>query len=135
MHYSALAAAAVVPLLVMSPALAEKTHTIPLRSQYGFRQHGEAVLTETGRNLTIAITVNMTPGEAPEFVHIHRGSCAHLGSPMSYDLEPIRNGRSTTVLQNAGFASFAGGPYSIVVHRTLAHVSMHIACGGPIPGR
>jgi len=134
MRYRALAAV-VIPLLVMSPAVAATTHTIPLRPQYGERQHGEAVLTQTGRNLTVVITVNMTPGEAPEFVHIHRGSCAHLSAPASYDLEPIRNGRSTTVLQNAGFASFAAGPYSIAVHRTLAHVSMHIACGGPIPGR
>lgn len=111
--------------------MAAQTQTIMLHAQHRSGEHGKATLTQTGRDLVVTFVVRPLHG-APQFAHIHRGTCAALGAPTAYEFQPIRNDRSTTTLKNTSFATFAGGAYSIAIHQTLAHVSLHVACGGPI---
>lgn len=113
--------------------LAAMLVTVPLRALHGSGEHGTATLTQRGADVVVNITVTHTaPESAPEFAHIHRGTCANLGAATTYELQPIRYGRSTTVLRNVDLKSFGTGSYAIAIHRTLAHVSQHIACGGPL---
>lgn len=113
--------------------VASQTYTVSLHPQHASHEHGTATLTQEGADLIVSIAVRDMPGSgAPEFAHIHHGRCGDLGSATSYDLQPIRDGRSKTKLKNVSLATFAAAPYSIAIHQTLAHVSHHIACGGPI---
>lgn len=122
--------------LGMAPAFAAHTYTVSLRPQHGSREHGKATFTQRGADVLVTIVVNEMPHPAaPQFAHLHRGTCGDLGTPAKYEFEPIRNGRSSTTLRNVSLAALTSAPYSIAIHQTLAHMSFHIACGGPISGK
>ncbi len=104
--------------------------TVRLYPLHASSEHGTATITQRGSGLIITILVTGTPsGASQQFVHFHRGTCEHIAVPAVYELEPIRNGRSTTELTDIGFETLIHGEYSIVVHETLSHGSPHVACG------
>lgn len=120
-------------LAMVSAAPAAQTRTVLLYSLHGFHERGMATVSQRGHDVVVRITMTGMPAEAPpEFAHIHTGTCAHLGTRAPYELEPIRDGRSTTVLKNLDMSTLTRGSYAIAIHQTLAHVSLHIACAGPI---
>lgn len=122
----------------LAPACAAETqtYTVPLRPQHGSLEHGKATFTQKGADVLVTITVKEMPHPAaPQFAHLHKGTCGDLGAPTKYEFTPIRGGRSSTTLKNLSLATLAAAPYSLAVHQTLAHVSFHIACGGPISGK
>ncbi len=120
-------------ILTTQAAFAAVTHTVALWPQHGSHEHGKATFVQKGPDVVVTIVVSDMPaGGAPEFAHIHQGRCGDLGAATKYDLEPIRDGRSVTTLKNVSLDMFARATYAVAIHQTLAHVSRHIACGGPI---
>jgi len=105
------------------------TFTLRLYPLHASNEHGTATITQRGSGLIITILVTGAPSGAPQFVHFHRGTCEHIASPAVYELEPIRNGHSTTQLTDVGFEALMHGEYAIVIHETLSHSSPHVACG------
>lgn len=132
--------AAVVTILLLALgatcAFAAQTYTVALRPQHGSHEHGKATFAQKGANVIVTISVKQMPHPAaPQFAHLHHGLCGDLGAPVKYELTPIRNGQSSTTLRNLSLATLTSAPYSIAIHQTLAHMSFHIACGGPISGK
>jgi|SRR5579862_7825040 len=106
------------------------TLTVPLHPLHASNERGTATIAQRGSGLIITIRVTGTPsGASPQFVHFHRGTCEHVAAPTVYELEPIRNGRSTTQLTDIGFEALIHGEYSIVIHATSSPSSPHVACG------
>lgn len=120
----------------IAPAFAAQTYTVSLRPQHGSHEHGTATFAQKGADVVVTIAVKEMPHRAaPQFAHLHQGTCGDLGAPTKYEFTPIRNGRSTTTFKDLSLATLTGAPYSLAIHQTLAHVSFHIACGGPIAGK
>ncbi|MGC9991643.1 MAG: hypothetical protein ABSD52_04465 [Candidatus Cybelea sp.] len=106
------------------------TLTVSLYPLHGSNERGTATITQRGSGLIITIHVTgTTSGASPQFAHFHRGTCEHIATPTVYELEPIRNGQSTTQLTDIGFEALIHGEYSIVIHKTLSHGSPHVSCG------
>ena len=123
-------------VLGMTSAPAAQTKTITLKPMYGSDVHGTAVLTQRGRDLVINIVLTgVKPGSPPNLAHIDPGTCGNFTRGTSYSLEPVVNGYSTSTLRNIDIATFAKRPYSVTIHKPLAHISLHVECGGPISAR
>jgi hypothetical protein len=104
------------------------TLTLTLYPLHGSNERGTATIAQRGSGLIVTIVVTGVPSGATQFAHFHRGTCEHIAASTVYELEPIRNGRSTTHLTDIGFEALVHGEYSIVVHQTTSHDSPHVAC-------
>lgn len=98
-------------------------HLLPL---HGSSERGTATLTPLGTGLIIAI--KMVGAAHPQYAHFHRGTCEHIEATAVYELQPIRNGRSTTTLTTVSLDMLLHGTYSILIHEALSHASPHVAC-------
>lgn len=114
-----------VALAVSSPPTI-KLDLLPL---HGSGEHGTATLTPHGTSLIISIQMVGLPPETIQYAHFHKGTCEHIESPVVYELQPIRNGRSTTTLESVSLDMLLRGTYSILIHKTSSHTSPHVACG------
>lgn len=128
-----LAAAALVfgALLPLNAAFAAQSVTVAIHPLGEPHERGTATFTQAGRNLVVNVRVTGTP-DAMQLVHIHAGPCSRPGKKTIYMLNPIRNGSSTTTLENVRLNWFARQGYTIGLHTVRAHISTHAACGGPI---
>ena len=133
---SALPLAAVLSAAVAASAAAAappRSETIALHAQHGSHEHGTATLTQHGADLVVVIAVAGFPaGGTPQAAHFHTGTCADLGKARPYDLNPVVNGRSTTTLHGVDLDALARAGVSLSIHKLLANVSLHVACGGPV---
>lgn len=131
--FGPLAAAALVlgALLAPGTASAAQSLSVAIRPLGEPREHGTATFTQAGRNLVVNVRVTGTP-DAMQLVHIHAGSCSRPGKKTIYMLNPIRDGHSSTTLENVRLDRFAQQRYTIGLHTVRAHISTHAACGGPI---
>jgi hypothetical protein len=93
------------------------------------REHGTATLVQHGSGLVVTVVVTGGASGVVQFAHFHRGTCEHIAASTIYELNPIRNGHSTTLLVDVGFEDLLHGTYSVVIHKTLSHASPHVACG------
>lgn len=118
-------------LLAPGAAFAAQSLTVAIRPLGEPHEHGTATFTQAGRNLVVNVRVTGTP-DAMQLVHIHAGPCSRPGKKTLYMLNPIRNGHSTTTLDNVRLNWFAQQRYTIGLHTVRAHISTHAACGGPI---
>lgn len=130
----AAAALAFSALLAPGAVTAAQSVTIAILPVGEPHERGTASFTQSGRNLVIDVRVSGTP-DAMQLVHIHAGPCSRPGKKTIYMLNPIRNGYSTTTLENVNFETFMREHYTIGLHTVRAHISTHAACGGPIAMR
>ena len=93
------------------------------------REHGKATLLQRGSGLMVTVVVTGGPTGVSQFAHFHKGACEHIAAATVYELNPIRNGHSTTLLTDVSFGDLVRGTYSIVIHKTSSHGSPHVACG------
>ncbi|MGZ6196456.1 MAG: hypothetical protein ACXWNL_02210 [Vulcanimicrobiaceae bacterium] len=129
------AVAAIAALCATSAlALAQGTRseTIHIYPQSEAHEHGTALFTQHGSDVIVEVALTGMPTDAPQAVHIHPGTCADISSKVTFDLDPLINGRSTTTLKNLDLSFFGKGTYSIGVHTHRANIKRHAACGGPI---
>jgi hypothetical protein len=96
----------------------------------GSSESGMATLTPRGTDVVISIAVaGLQPGVREQFAHLHKGTCEHVAAPTIYVLQPVRNGRSTTRLQDVGLEKLIHGTYSVLIHASSSPNSAHVACG------
>lgn len=134
MRLSSVAVLAAASLAASTAAsAAPRSETIVLHARQGSGEHGTATLTQRGPDLLVVIAVAGFPANGtPQAAHLHTGTCEHLGTKRPYELNPVVNGRSTTTLRNVDLGALGRAGDSISIHKLLANVSLHVACGGPI---
>ena len=108
-------------------ATSEGPIEIGLSQQSGSAQSGVATLTEVNESTT-RVEIDMTPGEARQPAHIHRGDCARLDPQPEYPLESVVDGKSTSEV-NAPVDELVGGGFAINVHKSDAEIETYVACG------
>jgi hypothetical protein len=95
----------------------------------GSREHGKATLVQHGSGLIVTVDVTGGASGVTQYAHFHRGTCEHIAASTTYELNPIRNGHSTTLLMDVGLEDLLHATYSVVIHKTSSHSSPHVACG------
>ncbi|HZV79675.1 MAG TPA: hypothetical protein VFF60_08670 [Candidatus Binatus sp.] len=115
------------------PVLADQSMpaavTVPIAAQNGSGQTGVATLTATSDNKTkVDISMNGEPSGANEPAHIHPGPCKTLNPAPKYPLNPIVNGKSSTVV-DVPISSLQTGAMAINVHESSAAIQNYVACG------
>lgn len=117
------------PLLLAALFLAcgPTTSTVQMKAESDSAQDGTATLTQKGDDLEVV--VNITPGAdtGDQPAHIHKGTCPGLGEIVKA-LNPVTNGKSTTLLTKTRLEEVSGGGFVVNVHNSTQG-SKYVSCG------
>ena len=104
--------------------------TVAIHPEAGFYVHesGKAVLTAEGNKTRVAVMLRGEPRGAVEPIHIHKGECGHINPKPTWGLNPMRNGRSVTVIP-VSLETLLKGKYAINAHKSPRELGVYVACG------
>jgi len=120
----AIAAAAVTPVHAAPPP--EKLGLMELNNS---GEDGEVTLSAQGSGKTlVSVSLEGAPKGVAQPAHIHKGNCDRLNPVPAYPLNPVVNGRSTTVV-NAPLSKLMSGNYAVNVHQSTKNLKHYVACG------
>jgi hypothetical protein len=103
--------------------------TITLNQQNNSGESGTAVLTDLGNGQTkVDVTITGEPEGLSQPEHIHKGTCDNLDVNPAYALQPLVNGKSTTVVQ-VSLSDLLVTPYAINGHKSAQEISTYVFCG------
>jgi len=115
------------------PTVAESV-SITLDELDGSGQSGTATLVDQGSVTLVAIAVTPgLPGDDPQPVHIHSGSCGPGLGGVDYPLTDIVEGVSVTLV-DATLESIRDGNHVINAHKSFPEIGTYTSCGY-IPGQ
>jgi hypothetical protein len=112
------------------PAFAAKQMplTIDLGAQNNSGETGTATLTPEGRKTKVAIELSNTPAGVAQPAHIHKGTCADLDKAPKWKLEPVKDGKSTTMVP-VSLKTLLKDKTAINVHKSPTEIQAYVACG------
>lgn len=112
------------------PAFAAKVMplTINLEAQNNSGETGTATLTPEGKKTKVVIELSNTPAGVAQPAHIHEGTCAKLDKAPKWKLEPVKNGKSTTMVP-ASLQTILKDKTAINVHKSPDEIQVYVACG------
>lgn len=132
MHFSRLIFASIIAAVMTGSALAAgdapASVTLTMSPQNGSNESGTATLTQTGKDVQVAIDLQNAPAAAQP-AHIHPGTCAKLDPAPKYPLSNVVNGKSMTTVKNAQLSDLAGGSFAINVHKSTDDLKTYVSCG------
>ena len=105
--------------------------TVNLMAQNNSGQTGSATLLPQGDKTKVVIELSNTPAGAVEPAHIHMGTCDKLDKAPKWQLQPIKDGRSVTILP-VSLATILKDRTAINVHKSAAEVQVYVSCGNII---
>lgn len=117
-------------MVILPPAFAagDTPLTIKLNAQNMSGQSGTATLTPEGDKTKVVIETMNAPAGVGQPVHIHLGTCAKLDKAPKWNLEALKDGKSTTMVP-ASLATIMKEASAINVHKSAAEVAVYVACG------
>jgi hypothetical protein len=101
--------------------------SIAMHAQNGSGEDGTAVLTQTGSDVTVVVSIKNGSSTAQP-AHIHDGTCADLKG-VAYPLTNVTSGSSTTVVKNVTIDALLKGPFAINVHESASNLGKYVSCG------
>lgn len=112
------------------PAFAAKGMpiTINLEAQNNSGETGTATLTPEGQKTKVVIELPNAPAGVAQPAHIHEGTCANLDKAPKWKLEPVKDGKSTTMVP-ASLETILKDKTAINVHKSPAEIQVYVACG------
>lgn len=115
--------------LLAGPALAlDNAVSVKLDAQNDSGQSGSATLLPEGKQTKIVIDLLNAPAGVAQPAHIHLGSCGKLNKSPKWPLEPVKDGRSVTLLPVA-LDTILAEKAAINVHKSAAEVQVYVSCG------
>jgi len=128
MYRTALAALFVGIFAVPAYAAKEKPITVNLGAQNNSGETGTATLTPEGHKTKVVIEMSNAPAGVAQPAHIHEGTCANLDKAPKWKLEPVKDGKSTTVVP-VSLETILKAKTAINVHKSLKEIKDYVACG------
>jgi len=138
MNRLALSFVAAFALAATAPALADMSSgtmmkmpgqvTIPIMAENGSGETGKALLKQSGKTLTVTITLKGAPATAQP-AHIHKGTCATLDPKPAFPLTNVVNGTSVTKLTTVSLTTLLHGQFAVNVHKSPDDIATYVACG------
>jgi len=117
--------------LVAIPAVAAAAAhsvTVTLGEQNSSGENGKAVLIAEGAKTKVVVNIKHAPARVAQPAHIHDGTCSNLDPKPAFKLNPVRHGKSTTVVPVA-LDKLLSGKYAINVHKSFKDIKDYVSCG------
>ena len=104
------------------------TITINLEAQNNSGESGSATLTPEGDKTKVVIDLSNAPAGVVQPAHIHMGTCAKLDKAPKWKLDPVKDGKSTTLVP-VSLETILKDKTTINVHKSPAELQVYVACG------
>ena len=101
---------------------------VRLRALGDSREEGSATLSEAEGKAVVTIKLSGAPSGVKQPAHLHIGTCPGLG-PILYNLNPLVDGLSQTVLQEPAEKLKSQFPLVINIHKSEAESTVYVSCG------
>ena len=123
---------ALVSGLFSTPAMAlDDVVTVQLEALNNSGQSGTATLLPDGNKTKVVIELSNVQTGATQPAHIHMGTCKKLDKAPKWPLEPVKNGRSVTVLP-VSLDTILEDKTAINVHKSEIEPQIYVSCGNII---
>jgi len=110
----------------------DDTVSVKMGAQNGSGETGSATLLPQGKNTKVVIDLFNVPDGAVQPAHIHLGTCDNLDKAPKWKLEPVKNGRSVTVVP-VSLETILKDRTAINVHKSAADIQTYVSCGDIVP--
>jgi hypothetical protein len=101
---------------------------LTLNAQNNSKQNGKVTLLDQDGQTKVVIEVAPGPKGVQQPAHIHAGDCSSLGA-VKYNLNPVVDGKSETILQPALHFIHGLGQTAINIHKSTSQPDVYAACG------
>lgn len=101
---------------------------VQLHAQNNSGENGTATLTPEGSHTRVVVEMTNAPAGVAQPMHIHAGTCANLDKAPKWKLEPLKDGKSTTMVP-ATLEAIMKDKTAINVHKSAAEIQVYVACG------
>lgn len=128
MRYTTLAVLLVGFFAVPAFAAKQMPLTIDLGAQNNSGETGTATLTPEGQKTKVVIEMSNAPAGVVQPAHIHAGTCDNLDKAPKWKLEPVKDGKSTTMVP-VSLATILKDKTAINVHKSPTEIQVYVACG------
>ena len=120
--------------LLASPATQalDDAVTVKLEAQNDSGQAGTATLLPEGDRTKVVIELSNAPMGVAQPAHIHPGSCDDLDQAPKWPLEPVKDGRSVTLV-SASLDAILADSTAINIHKSKDEVQVYVSCGNIVP--
>jgi Cu/Zn superoxide dismutase len=102
--------------------------TISMHALNGSGENGTATLTAVGQKVSVTVSLTGEPKSASEPAHVHFGRCPNIKAIPAYNVGPIVDGNSTSVVELT-WAEITSGKYVVNVHESAAQLGKYVSCG------
>ncbi|TAM76674.1 hypothetical protein EPN44_04970 [bacterium] len=99
-----------------------------MEQQNNSGQAGFVTLVARGEKTFVSVRLDGAPAGRIEPAHVHRGECPNINPVPTYPLNPVVNGRSTTLV-NVPLRKLMSGNYSVNVHAGAKNLTHYVSCG------
>ncbi|PIR89417.1 MAG: hypothetical protein COU07_00765 [Candidatus Harrisonbacteria bacterium CG10_big_fil_rev_8_21_14_0_10_40_38] len=103
------------------------TVLVNLATQNNSGETGTAAIVEENGKIKVLVNISGSP-ENDQPMHIHEGTCESLG-PIKWELNPIKNDASETMLPISKEEIKTNLPLAINVHKSQSELKEYVACG------
>lgn len=118
--------------LFSNAALAlDDTITVKLEAQNNSGQNGTATLIPEGNKTKVTIEIPNAPPGVAQPAHIHLGRCDNLDKAPKWNLEPVKGGRSVTMVP-VSLETILKDKTAINIHKSAAEAQVYVSCGNII---
>ena len=101
---------------------------VDLATQNDSGETGHATLKPHGKGTLVEIELKGGPAGVAQPAHIHAGTCDKLDPKPAYGLNPIKGGKSRTVVP-VSIDKLLASPMAINVHESAKDLKKYVACG------
>lgn len=105
--------------------------TVKLEAQNNSEQTGTATLLPEGNQTKVVIELSNAPTGVAQPAHIHLGTCSNLDKAPKWPLEPVKGGRSVTVVP-VSLDTILKDRTAINIHKSAAEPQIYVSCGNII---
>lgn len=105
--------------------------TVKLEAQNNSEQTGTATLLPEGNKTKVVIELSNVPTGVAQPAHIHLGTCSNLDKAPKWPLEPVKGGRSVTVVP-VSLDTILKDRTAINIHKSAAEPQIYVSCGNII---
>lgn len=106
----------------------DDTVTVKLEAQNNSGESGTATLMPEGDKTKVVILLSGAPAGVAQPAHIHLGTCDKLDKAPKWKLEPLKDGKSTTVVP-APLGTILKDKAAINVHKSVEEIQVYVSCG------
>lgn len=102
--------------------------TVKLEPMSDSGQAGTATLMPEGGKTKVIILLSNSPAGVAQPAHIHLGSCDKLDKAPKWPLEPVKGGRSLTVIP-VPLEAILKERTAVNIHKSAAEPQIYVSCG------